>query len=181
MKKVQWIVVMAGVVSMMKLTCAAGETTQAQSCSEAATAEGILGLANPSNSPVDVVVAAESASLRDGIRLKVTFKNISDKPYPLSICTNMLLCCVAGLHPIVAFDGTGMGLLDLCKDTTGPAPAMNISVAPKADHTIDVTIPSQRLPANACIADKALLVFFCFELGDGKPFHSNVVKVTLTE
>lgn len=43
MKKVKWIVAMAGVVAMMTLACAAGEATQAQSCSEAVTAEGIMG------------------------------------------------------------------------------------------------------------------------------------------
>jgi len=150
-------------------------------CKECGSVEGVLGIENPTNSPIGLVTAVKDAGLKDGIQLTVTFENKSQQPYKLMMCSNRLMCCVKGLHPLLAFDGTGVGLLDPCKSNAAPKEAKENLIPAKGTCAIDVTIPSDRLPEAARQKDKELTIFFCFELADGQLYHSNTVRVKLKE
>ena len=157
-------------VSVMALNASAGD---------APTAKDILGLDDAPNSPVRPQITLTSASMKDGIQLRAVIHNSSTQPYRLEVCPHMLMCFVKGLHPLIAYDGTGKGLLDLCKASK---PSDHEVLLPaNADFAFDVPIPADRLPEQAKVKGKDLSVFLCYELGDGKLVHSNVLKVSLAE
>ena len=158
----------------------AGEAAVPANCAEM-TAKDLVGMENPADSPVKVEVTAKSASLKDGVRLRVSIENTSSAPYALTVCTNMLMCCVKGLHPMVAFEGTGMGLLDVCKDKKAASDPREMFLPVNAAFSFDLKIPVSRLPGPTQKKDAELSAFVCFELGEGKLFHSNVAKIKLVE
>ena len=141
------------------------------------TSESFLGIKDATNSPVAVRLTLKSSSLSDGISLRVEIENQNAEPYRLQVCPAMKLCCVSGLHPMVSYGETGMGLVDKCANQTpkehevflpgGAAFSFNMSLAP------------DNLPHEAVGAGKSINVFLCYELGEQRLVHSNVVKAEL--
>jgi hypothetical protein len=157
------------------------EKAKVSPCCETVVAKDFLGVENPADSPLDIRLVSKAASLKEGLQLAVTIKNVSDKPYEIYTCPNMQMCRVRGLHPMIAFDETGMGLLDVCKDRTCKEKSVETRVAAKGEFNVDLTIPADRLPKAARVKDKEISVFLCFKLADGRLVHSNVAKVALAE
>ena len=144
---------------------------------EACTAESLLGLKDAPGSPVHITLALKSAVTNAGINLRVEITNTSEAPYTLRVCPAMLMCCVEGLHPLVGVDGTGMGLLDVCKAQKPVGHEVFLPVA--ASFAFDLTIPVDRLPKGARQPGKDLTVVLCYTLGEKDLVHSNVIKTSL--
>ena len=131
------------------------------------------------DSPVKLSLLSKGADCTDGIRLRAEIINRGSAPYSLSVCPAMLLCCVKGLHPLIAYDETGMGLMDLC---TKPKPTPHEVLLPvNAAFAFDINIPIDRLPDACKEPGKAVQVKLCFELGEGKLVHSEAVKVSMAK
>lgn len=145
------------------------------------TAESLFGVKDDPNSPVSITVSVKSADLKDGIRLQVEIKNKRAEPLTLHVCPAMLMCCVKGLHPIVAFDETGIGLLDLYKEKSKPAERRERKVVLSANEgfSFDVLLPPDRLPEACRKKGKQITVLLCYELGEGRLVHSKPVKVSM--
>jgi len=144
---------------------------------EPLTAEQLLGVENDPNSPVGITLTLKDCSLKDGVRMRVEMENKGAEPYTLRVCPAMLLCCVKGLHPMIAFDETGMGLLDVCK---AQKPGDHEVFLPsQTSFAFDLLIPPDRLPEAGRKAGKGLKVFLAYELGNQKLVHSNVVQAAL--
>lgn len=140
------LTVMGLVAAAMIPVSGFGAEKEPAACCETGIVQACLGCENPADSPVDIRLVSQSASLKDGLHWKVTIKNVSDKPYVLNTCTNMLMCRVLGLHPMLAFDHTGMGLVDICKNKTVSKTPVKISVAPQDEFAFDLIIPPSRIP-----------------------------------
>ena len=141
------------------------------------TAEGLLRIKDDPNSPVALKLTLKSAGVKDGVQLHAEIENKSAAPYKLLVCPGGHLCCVEGLHPLVAYDNTGMGLCDFCK--TKPHCAQEKTLASKASYPLDIAIPTNRLPEKCRKPGKTFSVLLCFELGENKLVHSNTIEVEL--
>ncbi len=181
MKTARWMLMLWVFTAMLPAGGFCAEKTNGASCCETVTVRDCLGGENPADSPVDIQLVSKAANLKEGLQWTVTIKNVSDKPYRLNTCPNMQMCRVLGLHPMLAFDDTGMGLLDICKDKTSQNKPVETWMAPKDEFKFDFSIPADRIPRAARVKDKEISVFLCFKLADGRLVHSNVVKVTLAE
>ena len=169
MKLWRWILAAALAVTWDSRGLAAGD--------ESCTAESLLGFKDATNSPVAVRLALKSSSLAEGIALRVEIENQGAEPYSLHVCPTMKLCCVSGLHPMLSYGDTGMGLCDVCASAK---PAKNEVFLPSgATFAFNMRLPPERLPAEAAKAGKAINVFLCYELGEQRLVHSNVVKAEL--
>ena len=181
MQTTRWMLLGLVFAAMIPVRGFGNETAKVACCCETVTAKDFLGVENPVDSPLDIRLVSKAASLKKGLQLSVTIKNVSDKPYSIYTCPNMQMCRVLGLHPMIAFDETGMGLLDVCKDKNSKEKPVETLVAAKGEFKVDLTISADRFPKAARVKDKEISVFLCFKLADGRLYHSNVVKVTLAE
>jgi len=181
MQTIRWMTLGLVFAAMIPIWGFGAEKAKVPTCCETVTAKDFLGVENPVDSPLDIRLVSKAASLKEGLQLAVTIKNVSDKPYAINTCPNMQMCRVLGLHPMIAFDDTGMGLLDACKDKTSKEKPVETLVAAKGEFNVDLTIPADRFPKAARVKDKEISIFLCFKLADGRLVHSNVVKVTLAE
>ena len=144
---------------------------------ETPTACSLLGMEDPTNSPVRVSAVLKSAGAEAGITCRVEIENLSDEAVTLMVCPDMRPCCVKGLHSLVSQDGIGAGLLDICDS---PEPQSHpVYLPPTGAFSVDVTIPADRLPAFAKLGRDPMQVLFCQEIGDGRLVHSNVLEVSL--
>jgi hypothetical protein len=141
------------------------------------TAESLFGAKDEPNSPVALAVTLKSADSKDGVCVRTEVLNRGKEPYKLAVCPAMLMCCVRGLHPMIAFDQSGMSLLDLCKEKK-PTPR-EVFLPATASFAFDLRIPVDRLPEMCRQAGKKFYVLASFELGEMKFVHSNVVEVEL--
>lgn len=140
-------------------------------------AESLMGIKDATNSPVVIRLTLKSSSLVDGISMRVEIENQSAEPYRLQVCPAMKLCCVSGLHPMVSYGKTGMGLVDKCAQQE---PAGHELFLPSgAAFSFNVHLAPGTLPAEAVGAGKIINVFFCYELGEQGLVHSNVVQAEL--
>jgi len=91
-----------------------------------------------------ITAAIRHATRADGILARVEMTNKGKAPQVLNVCPAMELCCVRGLHPMLEYDDTGMGLLDLCK-VAKPTP-QSVYLPAGAAFSFDMTIPVDHLP-----------------------------------
>jgi len=111
------------------------------------------------------------------LSLDVTVWNTTDRPLTLTVCDQMSLCCIRGLHPIVEPKSgeKGMGLLDFC------APAKpsgrKVRLAPGTRFGATLNLPAERLPPHYLRNKGKTLAAYCaFETERGTA-TSNVIDV----
>ena len=144
-----------------------------------AEADCFASFADATNSPVSLGLTVKKASLGDGLALRVEVANTSAAPYSLTVCPDMQLCCVRGLHVLLGSEQTGLGLLDLCK-AQKPQPHETFLPA-GATFAFDLTIPPERIPQTMREAGREIQVKLCFCLSDGGVIHSPTAKVSLAK
>jgi hypothetical protein len=139
--------------------------------------DGVCKIPADVKSGIRLKILGKEASLSDGVALRVIISNRGLSPEILTVCPAMTLCCVKGLHPMVAYDGTGMGLLDVCKSKK---PKKHETFLPAgADFSFNVTIPPDCLPAECLKKGKQIKVKFCYDCEDDVQVDSNELTVTL--
>lgn len=141
------------------------------------TAESCLGIKDDPNSPVAINLALTSCDLKDGLCLRAEISNKGAEPHTLQVCPQTYLCCVKDLHLLVGFDGTGMGLLDICKQPTNTP--HEVFLPPQSSFAYTMRIPPDRLPHAAMAADKKLTLLLCYAMGKGRLVHSNAVQANV--
>lgn len=147
------------------------------SAAEAHNDELMYGGKDAENAPIALNVSLSECSPEEGLCLRVEVENTGDKPHTLSVCDSMTLCCVKKLHPLIAYENSKMGLLDLCKD---PEPTPHEVFLPaKAAFAFDAAIPPDWLPEAVLLGKAKVKVQFCYELGEGETVHSNIIEVNL--
>ena len=130
-----------------------------------------------SNSPVNITLQLKDASVEAGILLRVMFQNSGQEGMSLSVCPNMLLCCVKGLHPLITCENTGIGLLDVC--TVSRPTSHEVYLPRDAAFSFDLNIPPDRLPDACAEKGRQISVCVCYEMEDGVSVRSNVVQVAM--
>lgn len=130
-----------------------------------------------SNSPVDITLQLKDASVETGILVRVMFQNSGLEGMSLSVCPNMMLCCVKGLHPLITCEDTGIGLLDVC---TVSRPTSHEVYLPRGSaFSFDLNIPPDRLPSECAEKGRQISVCVCYEMEDGASVRSNVIQVAM--
>ena len=124
-----------------------------------------------------ITAAIRHATRADGILARVEMTNKGKAPQVLNVCPAMELCCVRGLHPMLEYDDTGMGLLDLCK-VAKPTP-QSVYLPAGAAFSFDMTIPVDHLPDAVLKANKPFALYFSFDGVEGHPLESARIQIRL--
>ena len=128
-------------------------------------------------SPLKVTLSLKETNPQEGVSFRVEIQNVGSEAHTLHVCPAMLLCCVKGLHPMISYGETGMGLRDICKKAK---PTKHEVYLPKsAAFSFDMTIPPTHLPESSETKGGRVIVSLCYDLADGKQTHSNSVDVAL--
>ncbi len=129
------------------------------------------------NADLDIEVSAKSASLQDGVSLRINLHNTGNVPQSFQVCPTMSLCCVKGLAPMLAYDDTGMSLLNVCQSAK---PKVHETYLPAgSEFAFDLTIPIDKLPEACRKAGKPLSFSFRYLSDTGVTTDSNTVTVEL--
>lgn len=139
----------------------------------------LKGASVDSNSRVslEIVTEVKEATVAKGIKAHVAMTNKGPGPFVTGICPAMELCCVKNLHPMLAYDDTGLGLLDLCM--TNRASRYSIFLPVGTTFSFDLTIPLEKLPDNIRVAGKVVQVYVAYRFDDGTFLESNRSSCTL--
>lgn len=139
------------VVCALALACAGNVLAATECCT--ATETG-------TNAAISVSAVLKESSTSNGVLVRVTIDNSGQAPYSLKVCPAMTLCCVRGLHPVIEYEDSGMGLLDLCREEK---PTPHETFLPSgAAFSFDIRIPIANLPQKCRTAGAKFSVKFCF-------------------
>lgn len=141
------------------------------------TAESLLGTTDATNSPVAIHATLKACSLSEGISLRVEIENKSPVPYRLGVCPSMKLCCVKGLHPMVAYGEKGKSLRDTC--AVQKPTDHEVFLPSGAAFSFNMKLGPDSIPKEALEAGNVIHVFLSYDLPEQKFIHSNVVKAEL--
>jgi hypothetical protein len=111
----------------------------------------------------------------NGVCVHVEIANRGSASHSLQVCPAMTICCVRGLHMIVSYGDTGVGLLDACK-TKKPTPH-EVFLPAGATFGFDMTIPEACLPEEAAKEGSDISLQLCYDLSDGAQVSSSIVRV----
>lgn len=126
---------------------------------------------------VDLSVPKSSA--RDGVQMSVAIRNKGPDPFTLQVCPAMTLCCVKGLHPVVQYDNTGKGLLDLCKEAK-PVP-QNTFLPGGSSFSFESVIPISCLPEPCRQKGAEFTLTLRYDISPFQAVESMPVKIVMAE
>jgi len=127
--------------------------------------------------PINITLQLKNANIEEGILLRVMFQNSGHEAMSLSVCPNMLLCCVKGLHPLITCEDAGIGLLDVC--TVSRPTSHEVYLPVDSAFSFNLNIPSNRLPSACSEKGREISVCVCYEMEDGLSVRSNVIRVAM--
>lgn len=165
------VVMVSALVGMMA-ACALGGAEP-----EAPATECPFGRKSDPNSPIAITLTLKSRDAAEGIKAHVEIVNRHESPFVLHTCSGQHLCCVKDLHPMLAYDGTGIGLTDFCKEAKPTS--QEVVLQPGKSYAFELQIPAQRIPANAGKTGKKPCLFLSYQLTTNTAVYSNVVAADL--
>jgi len=128
---------------------------------------------------IEITCKQPSIAEKGTLSLDVTVLNETDRPVMLTVCDQMSLCCIRGLHPIVELGSGegGMGVLDVCESAEPVGREVRLAPGTRFGATLD--LPAERLPPHYLQNKGNTLAVYCaFETESGA-VKSNVIDVTV--